>query len=154
MTVDDLREEINIELESIVATLQELASLRSDVEGREPTVREKTAAASFMAQFYSGIENILKRISRFHSVSLPKGETWHIELFKRFCKPAYKNLPVLFEETLSVAISPYRKFRHVVLHGYGFQLDWNRMKEGLENIEGVFLRFKEKLLDYLQKLKK
>lgn len=152
MTVDELREEINIELELIEETLREIVSLRDDVEGREPTVREKTAAASFMAQFYSGIENILKRISRFQSVPLPTGETWHIELFKRFCKPAYKNLPVLFDETLSVAISPYRKFRHVVFHGYGFQLDWNRMKEGVESMEDIFHRFKSKLSEYLQSL--
>ena len=57
MTLEELREEINIELELIESILRELASLRVDVAGREPTVREKTAAASFMAQFYSGIEN-------------------------------------------------------------------------------------------------
>ncbi len=83
---------------------------------------------------------------------LPTGETWHIELFKRFCSPSFKGLPVLFDESLALAISPYRKFRHVVFHGYGFQLDWDRMKEGLENIEEVFQRFREKLLDYLHML--
>jgi len=150
MTVDELREEINIELELIAETLREIVSLRDDVEGREPTVREKTAAASFMAQFYSGIENILKRISRFQSVPLPTGETWHIELFKRFRSPSFKGLPILFDESLALAIAPYRKFRHVVFHGYGFQLDWNRMKEGTENIETVFERFEENLLRYLR----
>lgn len=150
MTVDELREEINIELELIAETLREIVSLRDDVEGREPTVREKTAAASFMAQFYSGIENILKRISRFQSVPLPTGETWHIELFKRFRSPSFKGLPILFDESLALAIAPYRKFRHVVFHGYGFQLDWNRMKDGVENIETVFERFKENLLRYLR----
>ncbi len=84
MKKEDLINEINIELELIEFTLHELSSLYKDISAREPTVREKTAAASFMAQFYSGIENILKRISRFQSVPLPTGETWHIELFKRF----------------------------------------------------------------------
>lgn len=152
MTADELREEINIELELIEETLREIVSLRDDVKGREPTIREKTAAASFMAQFYSGIENILKRISRFKSVPLPIGETWHIELFKRFCSPSYKKLPVLFDESLALAIAPYRKFRHVVFHGYGFQLDWNRMKEGLENINDVYSKFKANLIDYLNKI--
>ncbi len=41
MTSDKLKIEISIELEAIAETLQEIASLRSDVEGREPTVREK-----------------------------------------------------------------------------------------------------------------
>ena len=154
MTVEELREEINIELELIESILRELASLRVDVAGREPTVREKTAAASFMAQFYSGIENILKRISYFNSISLPSGDTWHIELFKRFCSPPFKGLPVLFDESLALAIAPYRKFRHVVFHGYGFQLEWNRMKEGIENVEEVFQRFESKISKYMQTLKK
>lgn len=150
MIFSELFEEINIELEFIETTLHELLSIHNDIEGREPTVREKTAAASFMAQFYNGIENILKRISRFYSVPLPTGETWHIELFKRFCKPSYRDLPVLFDESLALSLAPYRKFRHVVFHGYGFQLDWERMREGIENIEALYEHFKKKLMEYLQ----
>jgi hypothetical protein len=41
--------------------------LQGDVASREPTVREKTAAAAFLAQFYNGVEIILKRISRYGS---------------------------------------------------------------------------------------
>jgi hypothetical protein len=153
MTIKELIEEIHIELELIETTLKEISSLKNDIAGREPAVREKTAAAAFMAQFYGGIENILKRISRFHNIPLPGGETWHIDLFKRFCKPPYKSLPLLLNEELSLAMAPFRKFRHVVYHGYGFQVDWNRMKEGLSNIDYVYLRFKTELLNYLQTLK-
>jgi len=53
MTVEDLREEISIELENIIKTLEELSALQRDTEGREPTIREKTAAAAFLAQFYN-----------------------------------------------------------------------------------------------------
>ena len=52
MTVEDLREETSIELENIVRTLEELSALQRDTEGIEPTIREKTAAAAFLAQFY------------------------------------------------------------------------------------------------------
>ncbi|MBI4698837.1 MAG: hypothetical protein HY758_08025 [Nitrospirae bacterium] len=153
MTIKELLEEIHIELELIETTLKEISDLTNDIADREPAVREKTAAAAFMAQFYGGIENILKRISRFHNIPLPGGETWHIDLFKRFCKPPYKSLPLLFDEELLLAMAPFRKFRHVVYHGYGFQLDWDRMKEGLSKIDNVFLQFKMKLLSYLQTLK-
>jgi hypothetical protein len=50
-------------------------------------------------------------------------------------------------------MATYRKFRHVVFHGYGFQLEWNRMKEGLEHINDVFSEFKIKLSEYLMSLK-
>lgn len=152
MKPEELRKEIDIELELLESTLTELAALRNDVDEREPTVREKTAAGAFLAQFYEGIENILKRVCHFHGVPIPVGDSWHIDFFKRFCKPGYSHLPVLFDESLASGMSPFRKFRHVVYHGYGFQLDWSRMKEGIEAVEDVYLRFKARLLKYMQTL--
>jgi len=154
MKARNLKEEINIELESIETVIQELKSLYNDVAEREPTVREKTAAAAFIAQFYNGIENILKRISHFNVIPLPKGEAWHIELFKRFCSPPYKNLPVLFDEDLALLMASYRKFRHVFYHGYSFRLEWDRLKEGIEKIEDVFTQFRTRLFNYIRTLEK
>ena len=152
MKPEELREEIAIELELMEATVRELSALQHDLAGREPTVREKTAAAAFLAQFYNGVENILKRISRFHAVPLPTGDTWHVDLFKRFYMPPYEPLPALFDEPLASALAPFRKFRHVVYHGYGFELDWSRMREGIERVESVFTQFRSVLSDYLQTL--
>jgi len=75
MTTGELEEEISIELDLIESTVQGLLSLKRDLADREPSVREKTAAAAFMAQFYNGMENILIRITRFKSVPLPKGDS-------------------------------------------------------------------------------
>jgi hypothetical protein len=152
MKYEELHEEVNIELDLIETTLKELLSLYKEVADREPTVREKTAAAAFLAQFYGGIENILKRISRFHNIPLPTGDTWHMGLFKRFCEPSYRSLPLLFDESLAVDMASFRKFRHVVYHGYGFHLDWERMKGGIVSIETVYHRFRTRLLVYLRKL--
>ncbi len=51
-------------------------------------------------------------------------------------------------------MSSFRKFRHVVYHGYGFQIDWARMQEGMDSIDNVFEKFKARLHDYLQELEK
>ena len=59
MTVDDLQEEIIIERELIEGIICELFTLSKDLASREPAVREKTVAAVFLSQFYSGFENIL-----------------------------------------------------------------------------------------------
>jgi hypothetical protein len=150
--LDELDAEIAIELEALEATVVELLMLQRDVARREPTVREKAAAAAFLAQFYSGIENILKRISRYHDVPLPTGETWHVDLFQRFCSPSHPALPALFDETLASALAPFRRFRHVALHSYGFQLDWSRMAEGVARVQDVFSQFKVSLFDYLDTL--
>jgi hypothetical protein len=150
VTPEELREEIAVELQAIEATVAELMALSRDLTDRSPTVREKTAAAAFLAQFYGGVENILKRICAYHSVPLPTGDTWHVELFQRFSSPGHPPLPVLFDRSLAADLAPYRRFRHVVFHSYGFQLDWTRMTEGMANVEAVFLRMKARLDDYLR----
>lgn len=152
MTIEELKEELSIELESMDVVVRELLSLIKDISDREPTIREKTAAAGFLAQFYNGVENILKRISRFYEIPLPAGDTWHIELFRRFCSPPFTPLPLLFGDDLALAISPFRKFRHVVHHGYGFQIDWSRIKEGISQIEDIFIRIKSTLSDYFKSI--
>ena len=75
MTFEELEEEVAFELEAIESTVTELLSLQGDVADREPTVREKTAAAAFLAQFYNGVENILKRLSRYHNIAITSGNS-------------------------------------------------------------------------------
>lgn len=145
MTFEDLKEEIAIEMELLHTIITELRSLQEDVGGREATLREKTAAAAFLAQFYGGIENILKRFCRFHGLALPAGDTWHADLFRWFCNPSYGPLPVLFDEDLERRMAPYRKFRHVAFHSYGTQMDWSRLREGIDGVEDVFGKFRENL---------
>jgi len=142
MTSEDLRFEIETEYDYLEQIVKELSQLLKDIGDCEPTIREKTASAAFMAQFYNGVENILKRISRYYELPLPTGDSWHIDLFKRFCVPPHGPLPLLFDSDLAPAMASFRKFRHVVHHGYGFQLDWERLREGIFNIEDVFRRFK------------
>jgi hypothetical protein len=132
VTGEELKAEIAAEFDLLRQVVVEVNDLRRDLAGREPSVREKTAAAAFLAQFYSGIENILKRLSRFHQVGLPGGDNWHFELFKRFCSAGPAQLPQLFDESMERRLGAFRRFRHVVHHGYGFQIEWNRMGEGLD----------------------
>ena len=152
MHLDELREEVEIELDLMKDTVRELILLQKDVMGKCPTVREKTAAGAFLAQFYGGVENILKRICRFHSVPIPKGNTWHADLFYMFCNPPKSPLSILFNEELKPKLAPFRKFRHVVHHGYGFQLEWERMLPGILIIEEIFKNFREVVNKYLKDL--
>lgn len=78
-------------------------------------------------------------------VELPRGENWHLELFQRFCTPGQPPLPALFDEALARRLGPFRRFRHVVHHGYGFQMDWERMHEGLKQVAGVLATFRQQV---------
>jgi hypothetical protein len=84
MNADDLNEEVRDELQSMGRVVEELQSLAADVEWRDPTLREKMAAGGFLSSFYMGVENVLKRISRYQGVPLPQSAHWHAELLDRF----------------------------------------------------------------------
>ena len=73
MRPTELAEQVDIELEAIQLTTDEIASLLKDVSGHEPTVREIAAAGLFLANLYNGIENVLKRICRFHEIDISPG---------------------------------------------------------------------------------
>ena len=70
--------------------------LRNELVDREPTVREVTAAGASLAQFYNGIENILKRFYKYFRKSLPQSSDRHITRLKAFCDPPEEKLPLLF----------------------------------------------------------
>jgi hypothetical protein len=145
VNLDVLQEEIAIQLELLDATVHEIEAIQSDVGSRQPTIREMAATAAFLANVYTGVENVLKRVSRCYGVKMPSGEDWHAELFNRFCAPGFQGLPVIFDDEQKNALAVYRRFRHVIHHGYIMQLEWQRMAEGVEHVAAVYAAFKLRL---------
>ena len=64
MDADNLREQIEIELERMTETLAELEEIRRLASEQPLTKVERTAAATFLGQLYGGLENVMKRICR------------------------------------------------------------------------------------------
>ncbi len=149
MTKTELREEVHDELEQMDTVVAELVRLRHDVGSNRPTLREKVAGGAFLMQFYNGTENILKRIAQFHGISVPRGAKWHAKLFERFTEEEEPSLPSLFDAALAGEMRAYRGFRHVVRSSYGVELDWERMREGIDRLQSTFERFQQAVLDYL-----
>jgi len=153
MNREKLRDEIEIELERMEATVSELTALSQRLGSGEPSNLEKAGAGACLAQFYGGVERILVRICKHHGVQEPSGADWHEALFRMFCQPPAKGLPVLFDQAMESLLAPYRRFGHVFRHGYGILLDWDRMKPGIESVEKVFREFAKRARDYLDSLK-
>lgn len=123
MSENDLREEVAYQLRQIAVVVEELSALDRDLTGRQPTNREIAAASSFLVQFYTGVENILKRISKYHGVAVPNGSGWHGEILERFRQPLQPGLPALLHEGLFAELSAFRRFRHVARVTYGIELN-------------------------------
>lgn len=109
-------------------------------------MREKAAAATFLAQFYTGVENIFKRTNHFYSIPLPSGDSWHVDLFKRFCVPPFTPLPALLDEPLATAMASFRKFRHVVYHGTVLNWTGTACGKAWKALKMYFCDLKQRLL--------
>jgi hypothetical protein len=152
MSSADLRDEVEYQLRQMQVVVRELLALRHDLADDEPTLRDLSAISSFLQQFYTGVENILKRISRFHEVPLPDGPDWHIELLARHGTPPSADLPALFEPGLANDLDVYRRFRHVGRGAYSMELDWAKLAVGLDQVADVFGRFRAAVAGYLNSL--
>ena len=69
-----------------------------------------------------------------------------------FCEPPEQGLPLLLDAEVANVLAPYRRFRHVVHHGYGFQLRWEDMLPGIEDAPGLWSSFRAVIDSYLVKL--
>ena len=152
MTIEELSRELRRELDHMERVVLELQALAEDVGPGRATLREKAAAGPFLASFYMGVENVLKRIARFHDLEVPRSERWHVELFEWYCEPPHARLPVLFDDRTAVQMGGYRRFRHVVHHGYELDLAWERMREGVQQSPTVYEAFRGRIEQYLRAL--
>ncbi len=152
MNPDKYKQEVSFELKNIDRLATEVISLAKIIGDTNPDTVQISAMSTFIAQFYSGIENIMKRTTKFNNIPLPSTVEWHSELFKRFCNPPYETLPVLFDNDITSKLTIIRKARHYFIHGYSFNIDWEILKPTADSIEFVYARIKTKVLSYLESI--
>lgn len=58
---------------------------------------------------------------------------------------------ILRKQTVGI-IEPYLGFRHFFRHSYTFEIDWQKLKPLVENIETALKEFRTDLEDFLSKL--
>lgn len=89
--------------------------------------------ASFMADFYMGVEKIFGLIAEELNGGVPKGDGWHKKLLHAMTLEIKRVRPAIISEGLYQDLMKFLGFRHVVRQAYGFQLDEKKLVE-LEKI--------------------
>ena len=92
--------------------------------------------ASFMADFYMGVEKILKLIVEEMNGGVPRGEGWHKRLLHTMSLEIKGLRPPVISKELYADLLKFLGFRHVVRQAYGFQLDVKKLDE----LEKIFLK--------------
>ena len=101
--------------------------------------------------FYNGVENILKRVSKEYYLTMPKGSSWHKEILILAYNPPEGKIPIL-TQAIAERLLPYRNFRHRFISGYGFQLKGEKMLELIDNIKSLWVDIKKSTSEFWDKL--
>jgi hypothetical protein len=135
------------------AQLQRLLSgiheLLTKCRSKTPSEIELTALAATLHSFYTGIENIFKRVAQELEGEPVRGEAWHRELLLRMKTPTPCR-PALLSEELHDALNEYLRFRHVFRNAYSFDLDWQKMSPLVLRMEATFQELEKELDDFLK----
>lgn len=135
MTKDRIKESCEAEFENIDATLAELALIVMP-EKTAYSIADLAAIATFIHNFYNGIENILKRVLLLKKKRAKEGADWHKDLLKASVEAD------IISSDLCDTLAKYLSFRHFFIHGYGFTLKWEALQPLVANIDQTLRDFK------------
>lgn len=108
--------------------------------------------ASFLADFYMGVERIFKIIAEELNGGTPKGEDWHKRLLLDMSLNIGERPPVISRE-LQGSLLMFLGSRYVVRQVYGFELDEKRLEALSVHFEPVLEKFIKEIEDFCQFLK-
>ena len=110
-------EDVLDEVGAIDETLEKLQHIRSKFTPQVKDYCLEPAMGTYLMNFYNGIENILKRVSKEYYQTMPKGESWHKELLGLSYKPPQGRIAI-FSQSIAEKLHPYRNFRHRFVSGF------------------------------------
>lgn len=139
-----LSAELLSELGRIERLMEEYGNFLDRYAGRmdEYLLRVK---ASFMADFYMGVEKILEVISEELNGGAPRGEGWHKRLLHSMTLEIKGTRPAVISDDLYHDLLQFLGFRHVVRQAYGFQLDPARLEELEKRFNTTWKRFSREI---------
>jgi len=142
-----LEAKINNELARIDKLLSDSSPLLELCALREPDFIEMSAAALTLHSFYNGLENIILLIVKHTQDVIPQDSQWHKVLFEQAFMSDNKKTKI-FRPELKEPLESYLYFRHFIRHSYGSELDWERMKPLIIDMQKVWEVIKEDLNNF------
>jgi hypothetical protein len=145
---DKFRKQQAAEREQLRRLLSRLQQLLAKCRDTAPTEIELFALAATLHSFYTGVENIFKRVAVELDGEPVRGEAWHRELLLRMKTPSSRR-PALLSEELHSTLLEYLRFRHVFRSAYSFDLDWQKMSPLVLRLRETLQKLEDALDDFL-----
>ena len=142
MTEQQVKRYCDAEFENIAIAVRELFTVAKPKK-RKFSIGELAAIATFIHNFYNGIENVLKRILISIKVGIGDTITWHKDLLKTSSEKG------IIDSELADALASYLSFRHFFVHSYSFVLKWENLKPLVDGLQETLKKFKASVYKYI-----
>lgn len=136
--------QVETELEQLHHLLRTYSVLINHSKVKEPDQVELLALAALLNSFYTGLENLFKRIVKEIDKNTLQSISWHRDLLDQVSK-AYKSRPSVITESTKIILLEYLSFRHVFRQAYSFQIQWEKMKMLIYEMENVLEQIENEL---------
>lgn len=143
-----VKEQINFKLNDIDRLFSEYELMFEKIKQEEPDLFDMTILGSVLHSFYNGLENIFEIIAKNIDNSVPSGNKSHQELLHQMASENASRREVISEKTY-LKLREYATFRHFYRPAYSFQLNWEKMKPLVDNVNGVWQETKNEILVFL-----
>jgi hypothetical protein len=146
---DKLRKQVAVELDQLNNLIEVHRPLIDKCNTMAPTEIELSALAGMLHSFYSGIENIFKRVCVELRGTLPVGASWHRDLLDLMSEPDGVRTAVISAHTRR-RLEEYLKFRHFFRQAYSFQFEWEKLSTMVLGCESVLRGLEAEVVTFLQ----
>ena len=134
-----LRKKIEAEIENLEKVLSLLGQtgVHNDL-----SAIELAGLASFVHNFYNGIENILKQILISIDIKIPDGPSWHSDLLKTAVDKK------VISSKMAKNLKGFLAFRHFFSHAYSFDLDKKLLMPLVKRTRTVYKNFLDEIHEF------
>ncbi len=143
-----LEARVKNELLQLEKLCEELKSLATITEHNLKNVKLR-AYASILHDFYSGIEKIFIAVAREIDQDVPKSNGWHRLLLEQMTLDMPSRRPPVIDKEFAFEIQQYLSFRHRFRNMYGYELEWGKMEELIEEMPTIYTELRDRLEDFI-----
>ncbi|MGN0728040.1 hypothetical protein [Treponema sp.] len=152
--MNKLNERLNLALSELGKHCSKFPLLQSYVQNKEPDEIILSAIGSHLHSYYNGIEKIFDIINKeTDKFSFNDGKS-HSELLSVMAMKTNNRNAVITEQSKN-ELADYMKFRHFFRHSYSYDIDWNKVKPLLNNIQKNWQRVHNEIetfrIDFVKK---
>lgn len=143
-----IKEQIKFKMNDIDKLFIEYDLIFKKIETVTPDLFDMTILGSVLHSFYNGLENIFEIIAKNIDNSVPTGNKSHQELLHQMASENGMRSEIINEKLYS-KLKEYATFRHFYRHAYSFQLNWEKMKPLVDNVNYIWKEVKQSLENFI-----